>query len=530
MPEVIFDISKCPHDALQKVLGSLRSMHSMGVRSWLGHGSHKLRIEIPDSIREEEQADLLESIHESLQPIGAVELSGDGRFPMPDKTTEDRQNLGLSERDEFPEFEQDIDAADQDPETGKPYASKNRRRTEHDPVANVPLEDPSQNMEADLSDQILDLYQKHKQTGQPDSTHLQQARELSKRHYGERLSVHQLERRLAQKRLALRICGGLSLGSITRADRQVRVANRRAQLEHPGEQPAFTSWEDKDNVRARGQWYEKKRRFEDAEREKTMPHPVRVVHDAMQAGVDAHNARNAHDPDNQFQDKPFRADQEYGSGPDRGFDPNTWVVGSNREDGGSSMIYKAPEDKWYYRSSHTGEDRPMKGNHEEAVANARGYFDADPNLPDLHEHLAKLRKGQAKPAGRKAQLQDHVKAVEEMFAKAKQSLRGLAAAAKLQALQQDVREELKGTRPGYDIAGIEDEINAVLRDAGKEEVRANLKRSAQAGAQYPPAQYGAAQTTSTASGGEPAQPKTPAPAGKRWIYDMTSNQWVLAAS
>lgn len=49
-----------------------------------------------------------------------------------------------------------------------------------------------------------------------------------------------------------------------------------------------------------------------------------------------------------------------------------WIVACNFEGWGSSMIFH--EGDWFYRSSRSGEDRLMKGGHEEALANASIFF------------------------------------------------------------------------------------------------------------------------------------------------------------
>ena len=48
-----------------------------------------------------------------------------------------------------------------------------------------------------------------------------------------------------------------------------------------------------------------------------------------------------------------------------------WIVGCNYEGWGSSMVWK--NGVWYYRPGHS-EDRPMKGGHSEAIANASIFF------------------------------------------------------------------------------------------------------------------------------------------------------------
>ncbi len=52
--------------------------------------------------------------------------------------------------------------------------------------------------------------------------------------------------------------------------------------------------------------------------------------------------------------------------------PSEWIVGSNTEDGSSSLVYR--EGNWYYRDPHTGEDRPVKGGYHEALGNTRCWF------------------------------------------------------------------------------------------------------------------------------------------------------------
>jgi len=49
-----------------------------------------------------------------------------------------------------------------------------------------------------------------------------------------------------------------------------------------------------------------------------------------------------------------------------------WIVGSNFEDGSSSMIYR--DNQWYYRDPHSGNDKLMRGGQAEAEANADLMF------------------------------------------------------------------------------------------------------------------------------------------------------------
>lgn len=49
-----------------------------------------------------------------------------------------------------------------------------------------------------------------------------------------------------------------------------------------------------------------------------------------------------------------------------------WIVGSNFEGWGPSMIFK--EGTWFYRSERTGEDEPMRNGHSEALGNAGCFF------------------------------------------------------------------------------------------------------------------------------------------------------------
>lgn len=79
---------------------------------------------------------------------------------------------------------------------------QNRAKDEFSPLkgntkSEFAQEDPSEHMEADLSDILLDHYQDYKKTGNQAS--LQKAKEMAFKHYGERQSSHQLERRLAQR-------------------------------------------------------------------------------------------------------------------------------------------------------------------------------------------------------------------------------------------------------------------------------------------------------------------------------------------
>ncbi len=76
----------------------------------------------------------------------------------------------------------------------------NRKKDDMDPVANVPQEDPNQASEADIGDQILDLYAEYQKTG--DKAKLEQAQALSERFYGKRESVHKLSLQLARRTAA----------------------------------------------------------------------------------------------------------------------------------------------------------------------------------------------------------------------------------------------------------------------------------------------------------------------------------------
>ena len=49
-----------------------------------------------------------------------------------------------------------------------------------------------------------------------------------------------------------------------------------------------------------------------------------------------------------------------------------WAVGSNTEDGSSTLIYS--NGVWYYRDPHTGEDTLCKGGFSEAMDNTKCWF------------------------------------------------------------------------------------------------------------------------------------------------------------
>jgi hypothetical protein len=56
-----------------------------------------------------------------------------------------------------------------------------------------------------------------------------------------------------------------------------------------------------------------------------------------------------------------------------GYEPTgNWLIGCSFEGFCSTMVWKPTG--WFYRESWSGRDVPMKGGHEEALANARVCF------------------------------------------------------------------------------------------------------------------------------------------------------------
>lgn len=125
------------------------------------------------------------------------------------------ENLGMAEvvdqKDQrlVVDYSGDTEAQAKLVEVGKDFGAmvlnkgaQNRAKDEFSPLkgntkSEFAQEDPSEHMEADLSDILLDHYQDYKKTGNQAS--LQKAKEMAFKHYGERQSSHQLERRLAQR-------------------------------------------------------------------------------------------------------------------------------------------------------------------------------------------------------------------------------------------------------------------------------------------------------------------------------------------
>lgn len=69
----------------------------------------------------------------------------------------------------------------------------------------------------------------------------------------------------------------------------------------------------------------------------------------------------------------LKADAVYcGFHPASANSPAEWVIGSNREDGSSAMVYC--EDKWFYREPLEGTDSPVKGGMAEVLGNTRCFF------------------------------------------------------------------------------------------------------------------------------------------------------------
>jgi hypothetical protein len=48
----------------------------------------------------------------------------------------------------------------------------------------------------------------------------------------------------------------------------------------------------------------------------------------------------------------------------------SWSIGDNYERIGINLVYRADLDKWFYRNTWDGEDRPMPGGFDEAMGNA----------------------------------------------------------------------------------------------------------------------------------------------------------------
>jgi hypothetical protein len=98
-----------------------------------------------------------------------------------------------------------------------------------------------------------------------------------------------------------------------------------------------------------------------------MPAPVREVHEALLA-----NARQNWD-DDFAEDAVYTRPEERRNHETNKYEPTgNWIVGPNFEGWGSSMIFA--DGDWYYRSSHTGEDKQMAHGHEEALGNANCFF------------------------------------------------------------------------------------------------------------------------------------------------------------
>ena len=97
------------------------------------------------------------------------------------------------------------------------------------------------------------------------------------------------------------------------------------------------------------------------------PAPVLEVHNAMLA-----NARENWDADFALTAVYTRPEDSYNHETNEYEPTGNWIVGCNFEGWGPSMIFK--EGVWFYRSSRTGEDKPMKGGHEEALGNAQIFF------------------------------------------------------------------------------------------------------------------------------------------------------------
>ena len=97
------------------------------------------------------------------------------------------------------------------------------------------------------------------------------------------------------------------------------------------------------------------------------PAPVLEVHNAMLA-----NARENWDDD--FADTAVytRPEDSYNRETYNYEPTGNWIVGCNFEGWGPCMIFK--EGVWFYRSSRTGEDKPMAAGHEEALGNAQIFF------------------------------------------------------------------------------------------------------------------------------------------------------------
>jgi len=89
------------------------------------------------------------------------------------------------------------------------------------------------------------------------------------------------------------------------------------------------------------------------------PEEVREVHRLM-----VQNAVDSGGDDGYVYSRALRSEYE---------EAGSWVVASNFEGFGDSMIWK-PTSGWHYRSSWSGEDRPMRHGFDEAKSNARCFF------------------------------------------------------------------------------------------------------------------------------------------------------------
>ena len=98
------------------------------------------------------------------------------------------------------------------------------------------------------------------------------------------------------------------------------------------------------------------------------PAPVLEVHNAMLA-----NARERFGDDTDDLRPVYTRPEDSFNRETYNYEPTgNWIVGCNFEGWGPSMIFK--EGVWFYRSRRTGEDKPMKGGHEEALGNAQIFF------------------------------------------------------------------------------------------------------------------------------------------------------------
>jgi len=364
----------------------------------------------------------------------------------------------------------------------------------------IPQEDPNQHLDSDMSDQVLDLYAQYKKTG--DASLLQKAQELSKRHYGERQSTRQLDRRLAHRVLANKS------RRMNRSTLQGTIAFRKAagfidngdgtgeyhsqgtvhKMETKNENLLNPDMEASDRKQKLRVFFRKWEKFlPDEDKPLVGPLLGAFAMDDLDSVRDYFSRFCSSDIQDEIRNEvPWFLDVIMGQPDSRSATRKQSMKLSNR----SAQVAAQTHPQAF--------DRSTSQNSDDVLQTAE-----DPNTPsDVLVELAKT---------------------EHSYLTIEAILKNPNASEEVRSI---IRNRLQRSKVSPEaLSPLQDLIDNTTRWA-KTSTQKSMKlsaRQAQVAAQNPPAQNPA----NSATASQP--PKSTPPPGKKWIFDMTSNSWVLAA-